>query len=395
MPAAFCDMPTGQPRHHFGMSIRLLLRCFFALLLVLSAIGKAGAQPAWAGRMEAGLAALDDQGPRLGVYLRDLDTGASAGIHVDQRWYLASTVKVPIAIAVLRAVERGSLTLDSLVTLHADDYVDGSGRTNRQPPGARIPVRRLMEQMILYSDNTASDLLIGQVGIEAVNAVVSALVPDGFGRITTLAQVRRAVYGGLHPAAARLAGREWLQLDAQPNDTARLQLFSQLADVPPAALRLSSLDAAYDGYYASGLNSARLDAYADLLQALVQGRALGPVTTDYLLGLMGRIATGRHRVSAGLPPAVDFAHKTGTQRRRICDSGIVGVPRGDAPPQRVLLVSCVRDASSLQVAERTLRQVGELLCRSGLITKGVPDAPTCHASVGARRLPAASQRSGR
>jgi len=379
------------------MPVGVFLPVFFALIL-LSAMGKAQAQPAWAGRMEAGLAALNEAaGPQqAGVYVRDLDTGESAGVHVDERWYLASTVKVPIAIAVLRAVERGRLTLDTTVPLHAVDTVDGGGSTNRRAAGARIPVRRLMEQMIIHSDNTASDLLIGTVGIDAVNAVVASLVPRGFGRITTLADVRRAVYGGLDPAASRLAGPDFLQLHALPDDTARLERFAQIAEVPLSSLRLPTLDAAYDRYYASGLNTARLDAYADLLQALAQGRALGPVTTDYLLGLMGRIATGRHRVTAGLPPTVAFAHKTGTQRRRICDSGIVRVDRADAPtPQRVVLVACVRDAPSLARAEGALRQVGELLCRSGLITKGVPDAPTCHAAVGARSLPASSQRAVR
>jgi len=72
------------------------------------------------------------------------------------------------------------------------------------------------------------------------------------------------------------------------------------------------------------------------------------------------------------------------------------VPRGDGmAPQRVVLVACVRDAPSLPRAERALRQVGQALCRSGLITKGIPDAPTCHAAVGVRRLPGASQRAVR
>ena len=109
--------------------------------------------------MHRALAEIDGRkGPRIGVYVRDLDTGESAGWRTDERWYLASTVKVPIAIAVMRGVERGAWTLDTPVILHAGDYVDGAGSTNRQPVGAQIPVRKLMEQMIIYSDNTASDL---------------------------------------------------------------------------------------------------------------------------------------------------------------------------------------------------------------------------------------------
>lgn len=366
------------------------------LLLLLLASLPARAQPAWAGRLESALAEIDGRkGPRIGVHVRDLATGESAGWRTDESWYLASTVKVPIAIAVMRGVERGAWTLDTPVTLHAGDYVDGAGSTNRQPAGARMAVRKLMEQMIIYSDNTASDLLIGLAGIDAVNGVVKSLVPQGFGTITRLADVRHAVYGGLAPEARQLGGRTWLQLHALPTDAARLNLFSMLTGVAPARFRLPTLDAAYDRYYASGLNSARLASYADLLQALVEGRALDADSTGYLLGLMQRVATGRHRVVDGLPPTVTFAHKTGTQRRRICDSGIVSVSRDDAPPQRVVLVACARDEPSLPRAEWALSQVAAALCRSGLITKGVPDAPTCQAHPGAGRLPASSQRAVR
>jgi len=373
------------------------IRSFLLLVAaLLCGSGAVAAEPAWAQRLLAGLAAIDARkGPQIGVYLRDLDSGESAGWHADEPWYLASTVKVPIAIAVLRAVDHGRLTLDTPVTLRASDYVDGAGSTNRQAPGSRIPVRKLMEQMIVHSDNTASDLLIGTVGIDAVNATLRTLVPAGFGRITLLGDVRREIYGELVPAATRLAGRDWLQLQALPGDAARLQLLSRLTDVPTTDFRQPSLDAAYDRYYAGSDNTGRLDAYGELLAALVQGRALGPASTDYLLGLMQRIATGRHRVGAGLPPTVVFAHKTGTQRRRICDSGILTVPRDDAAPQRVLLVACAREDASLARSERALMQVGEAVCRSGLITKGVPDAPTCHATVGPSRRPAASQRGSR
>jgi len=379
-----------------GMPAIAFLLPFLALLLAFTTSTAHAADPPWARPLLARLAEIEARpGPRIGVYVRDLDTGEFAGFHAEEPWYLASTVKVPIAIAVLRAVERGELTLDTPVTLRESDYVDGAGSTNRQPAGSRIPVRKLLEQMIIYSDNTASDLLIGTVGIGAVNRTLRSLVPAGFGRITLLGDVRRQIYGELNPAARKLAGRDWLQLHAQPSDAARLLLFSQLADVPPASFHEVSLDAAYDRYYAGTDNTGRLDAYGELLAALAEGRALGPASTDYLLGLMQRIATGRHRVGAGLPPTVDFAHKTGTQRRRFCDSGIVSVPRDQGSPQRVLLVACARQDASLARSERALMQIGEAVCRSGLITKGVTDAPTCHSAVGPSRRSAASQRGSR
>ena len=36
----------------------------------------------------------------FGVHVRDLDTGQSFSFHGEERWYLASSIKVPVAIAV-------------------------------------------------------------------------------------------------------------------------------------------------------------------------------------------------------------------------------------------------------------------------------------------------------
>ena len=76
-------------------------------------------------------------------------------------------------------------------------------------PGKALSVRYLLDQMLIHSDNTASDMLIRLVGIEQVNAVTRELVPEGFGPITTLADVRRLIYGELHPAARTLSGKDF------------------------------------------------------------------------------------------------------------------------------------------------------------------------------------------
>ena len=82
-----------------------------------------------------------------------------------------------VTLAVLQAVERGDFTLDTPLRVRASDYVDGAGQTNSKPVGRALSVRYLLEQMLIYSDNTASDMLIGLVGIRAVNALVQQLVP--------------------------------------------------------------------------------------------------------------------------------------------------------------------------------------------------------------------------
>jgi beta-lactamase class A len=332
--------------------------------------------------------ALAEPDGAIGVHVRDLDTGLSVSRHLERPWYLASMVKVPVAIAVMRGIDAGHFRLDTPLTVRASDYVDGAGPTSGQPVGKPLTVRFLLDQMIVKSDNMATDMLIGLVGLAEVNALVDALVPDGFGRITTLGEVRRQVYGHLAPHAERLSGRDLILLHRQRTDAERLRLLSHLLETPVAQLRLPSLDAAYDAYYASGLNTGRLDAYGQLLALLAEGKALSPRSTAYLLKVMTRVTTGARRLKAGLPSDASFAHKTGTQRRRICDAGLIRVAPGDAGAERrVVVVACVRDVLPLERAEAALMQVGAALCRSGLVTHGVPDAPSCQAAA-LVRLPA-------
>jgi beta-lactamase class A len=321
-------------------------------------------RPAWVLQLETDLRAIPVRpGVHLGVHVHDLASHAVAGLRDEERWYLASLVKLPVAIAVLRGVQENRFQLDTPLRLRADDRVDGAGHTNAQPVAAPLTVRYLLEQMMSFSDNTASDMLIALVGLDAVNATVDALVPGAFDPITTLADVRRAIYGQLTPQAARLRGSDLLRLHAQPDDAARLRLLARLLDIAPAEFRVRTLDAAYAAYYRAGLNTAPLEAYGRLLVALVEGRALDAQRTAWLLALMERTHTGAQRIKAGLPAEVVFAHKTGTQRARTCDAGIVR-PAASTHAAGLVVVACVRGEKSLPHAEAALREVGRTVCRA-------------------------------
>lgn len=321
--------------------------------VLLSLWGPLGA----AAPLESRLAALEAGFPgELGVHVRELDGGRTLGWRDEEPWYLASLVKVPVAIELMARVEAGELSLDDRLTLDESDYVDGAGPTNWAPPGTRLSLAVLLEAMLTVSDNTATDMLIRHLGLAAVNARVRALVPEGLGPITTLVDVRRQVYARLHHRAFALDGLDFIELQKRDTDPARLDWLSRRLGVAHSAWRLPSLDAAFDAYYAGALNSGRPDAFAELLAALAEGRALGPEATARLLDLMARTRSGERRLKAGFGPATSFAHKTGTQRRRACDAGIV-----DTGERRRVVVACVRGVAEVAMAERALRDVGRVL----------------------------------
>lgn len=324
----------------------------------------------WAEDFLERIAKVDEQtSGELGVYLKDLDSGVSASYHGDEVWYLASTVKVPIAIAIMRRIDEGTMSLDTTVRLMESDYVDGAGPTNSHKPGTPLTVRYLMDQMLIHSDNTASDLLISLVGLDAINAVTAELVPQGFGPITRLADVRRLIYGEFHPAASQLSGRDFLRLKQQPQEAGRLSLLAKLIGVQRSEFQKISLAEAYKRYYATPFNSATLQAYGDLLSALIQGRAASRASTEYLISVMNRVETGTQRIKAGLPKTVGYAHKTGTQVSRICDAGLIAPPpyRQAEPAGQIVVVACVRGGASTAKGERALRGTGEAITASGVL----------------------------
>jgi beta-lactamase class A len=299
----------------------------------------------------------------LGVYVKDLDSGLSATYHADQPWYFASGIKVPVAIAVLRAVERGDFGLDSTLRLEPGDYVDGAGPTKRLPSGSEVRVDFLLEQMLIHSDNTASDMLIRLVGLENVNLLIRELVPQGLQRISSLADVRRHAYSHYHPTAFQLSGKDFLLLRQQKNETQRRAMLAHLLGLAPEQLLLhADLDSAFEAFYNTRLNSGLLSAYGQLLESILDGRALSPEQRDYLLALLRRVVTGEKRIKAGLPGHVRFAHKTGTQRNRTCDLGIA-----EAPGRRLIVAVCTRGASLAQ-AERVMREVGKAVALSGVLS---------------------------
>lgn len=334
------------------------------VMLALLAFAAAPAAADWDDSLEHKLAGIDDRYPgELGVYVHNLEDGKAVGLRAGETWYLASTIKVPVAMAVMEAVDNGALTLDTRVELKPGDFVDGAGETNWKSPGDKVSVRYLFEQMLTHSDNTATDVLIRVVGNEAVNDLVAAHTGGRIGEITTLADVRRYAYSRFHERAMDLSSADMFTIKKAGNGSGRVQALARVLGIDMEEFMVPDLDAAFDGYYDSGLNSGRLDDFSQLFEALAKNRVLSEDSRDYLLSVLERIETGDHRIKAGLPDNVRFFHKTGTQHRRACNIGLATVD--DHPG--VIIAACGRNTSDLKASEKAFRQVGEAVSESGVL----------------------------
>ena len=153
------------------------------------------------GSLEERLARVVETSPgRLGVAVRD-DRGWAWSHDADRTSRSASTIKVPILLALLRLVEDGPLTLDDVVPI-ADpaDRVGGCGPLSLLPSVTSLPLVEALRLMIALSDNDATNAVLDRADLLATGDVdrLLAAVP------TRHTRLRRRM---MDPAAVE-AGRE-------------------------------------------------------------------------------------------------------------------------------------------------------------------------------------------
>ncbi len=115
----------------------------------------------------------------VGVMIKHLPTGQTFRYRASEAMPTASLIKFPLLMAAYKAIEEGKLKMDEPITLKKDDQVPGSGvLTTHFSPGLQLPLRDAMQLMIVYSDNTATNLVIDQVGLDATNELMKSLGCD-------------------------------------------------------------------------------------------------------------------------------------------------------------------------------------------------------------------------
>ena len=116
---------------------------------------------------------------KVGIFVRNVETGAEAGINADDPFPMASTYKVAIMAQVFREAEAGRLKLDERVTLGQNDRRLGSGLLPYMNVGLSPTIHDLLLMMITVSDNEATDLLLKRVGAKNVTAMLRQMGIEG------------------------------------------------------------------------------------------------------------------------------------------------------------------------------------------------------------------------
>lgn len=152
------------------------------------------------------------------VYFHYLNNGSWVGINEREQFVAASLVKVPLAMATLRAVEQGRFSLDQKYTVTVDDLDENFGVLYKTALNKEFTIAQLLEYLLRDSDNTARNALATifykagvenpladvyqELGWELIPPIVAGSVQAelNYGKITTkvLANMFLALYNATY-----------------------------------------------------------------------------------------------------------------------------------------------------------------------------------------------------
>jgi beta-lactamase class A len=185
------------------------------ILLALSACApaKTGTTSPVVGAAPTNLAAtiqarLDSLPAHSTFYAKQLSAGREVAIRADDAMNTASVIKIPVMILAFRDADAGRLNLDERYTIRSDDLRRGTGLLQGFAVGLAPTFRDLITQMIITSDNTATDIMIGKVGLARVNRLLDSLGYRETRLRTTVGQAFRGLWELADPKNASMTDRE-------------------------------------------------------------------------------------------------------------------------------------------------------------------------------------------
>jgi serine-type D-Ala-D-Ala carboxypeptidase (penicillin-binding protein 5/6) len=269
-----------SPTHCLSSAMKQMLTLSFLALFPLALPYElAGAQT----EQEIALAKqiqplIDAHKGRVGVAIKHLPSGASFRYQADVPMPTASLIKFPIMISAFKKIEAGDLRADQMITLQEEDKVPGSGiLTSHFSKGTQISLRDAIQLMIAFSDNTATNLVIDQIGLGTVAKDMAELgCPE--------TQVHAKVYRG--------------DTSIAPERSAKY-----------------------------GLGSTTADDMVKLYELLSQKKLMSESASESMLTHL-RSCEDRTKIGKFIPSGVKVAHKTGEVTASRTDAGIIEAPDG-------------------------------------------------------------------
>ncbi len=257
----------------------MMMKSRMACLVVAVGLG-AGVPAVGAGEtLESRLAPLiQAHKGKVAVAVKNLDTGEAFAYHADEPMVTASLIKFPIMVEAYRQAAEKKVDLDRPVTLKEEDKVPGSGiLTGHFSGGATFPLRDAVHLMIVYSDNTATNLVLDRIGIASTAETMEKL--------------------------------------GYPNTKAHSKVFRRDTSAFPERSKRF------------GIGSTTAAEMVRLSEALYRKELVGPEASAAMLKHM-EACDDKDKFTRFLPPGTKVAFKTGSLDAAKTAAGIIATPGG-------------------------------------------------------------------
>ncbi|MCM3566933.1 CapA family protein [Neobacillus mesonae] len=95
---------------------------------------------------------------------QNLITNESYSINSHTEVPAASTIKLPLALYIMKLADKGQIDLNEQLTYQSHHYYGGSGVIQKDPVGSKYTIDELVKKAMIYSDNIAFIMLKEKVG---------------------------------------------------------------------------------------------------------------------------------------------------------------------------------------------------------------------------------------
>lgn len=216
---------------------------------------------------------------KVAVAVKHLKTGETFFLNADTAMPTASLIKLPVMVEAYWQAKEGKVKLDTTLTLKKDDKVQGSGiLTSHFSDGSTFPLKDAVRLMIVFSDNTATNMVLDQIAIPSTNTRMETL---GFKNTKIHAKVFKA--------------------------------------------STTTIDKARSDKYGLGSTTAR--EMVELLELIDAGKVVSADACKDMLGHL-KACEDKEKMTRLLPAGTVVAHKTGSVNASKTDAGIIYTKSG-------------------------------------------------------------------
>lgn len=114
----------------------------------------------------------------IAIYFEYIPTGANITVNNDVRIWPASLIKIPIAMAMAKKLEKGIWEKTNELVILDEDKDAEFGQLYKQPTGTTLSIEKVMYESLVNSDNTAHFMLLRNLDAQELEDVYTHIGLD-------------------------------------------------------------------------------------------------------------------------------------------------------------------------------------------------------------------------